>query len=95
MVYVCDIGVSYFLVGVMVVLIYYIVKLWCWGYFGVLLVIFGFLLIVMDKVELDFIVVGYFVFILIGLLFYLMVWECDGWLWNLVRIKSLLYRCGI
>ncbi|MCP6530627.1 hypothetical protein NL480_28380, partial [Klebsiella pneumoniae] len=69
MVHARDIGVSYFLVGVMAVLTYHIAKPWRWGYLGVLLVIFGFPLIAMDKAELDFTAVGHFASILIGLLF--------------------------
>lgn len=94
MVHARDIGVSYFLVGVMAVLTYHIAKPWRWGYLGVLLVIFGFPLIAMDKAELDFTAVGHFASILIGLLFYPMARERDGRLWNPARIKSLLHRRG-
>ncbi|MBC9062775.1 hypothetical protein IAR53_18325, partial [Mycobacterium tuberculosis variant africanum] len=85
---------TYFLVGVMAVLTYHIAKPWRWGYLGVLLVIFGFPLIAMDKAELDFTAVGHFASILIGLLFYPMARERDGRLWNPARIKSLLHRRG-
>ena len=44
-----DIGVSYFLVGVMAVLAYHIARPWRWGYLGVLFVIFGFPLLTMDS----------------------------------------------
>ncbi|MGF2946948.1 rhomboid-like protein [Mycobacterium sp. Lab-001] len=65
-----DIGVSYFLVGVMGVLTYRIARPWRWGYLGVLFVIFGFPLITMDRTELDFTAIGHFASILIGLSFY-------------------------
>lgn len=65
-----DIGVSYFLVGVMAVLTYHIARPWRWGYLGVLCVIFGFPLITMNRVELDFTAIGHFASILIGLCFY-------------------------
>ncbi|WP_139826587.1 rhomboid-like protein [Mycobacterium paraintracellulare] len=65
-----DIGVSYFLVGVMAVLTYHIARPWRWGYLGVLFVIFGFPLITMDRVDLDFTAIGHFASILIGLCFY-------------------------
>lgn len=65
-----DIGVSYFLVGVMAMLTYHIARPWRWGYLGMLFLIFGFPLVRMDRVELDFITVGHFVSILIGLCFY-------------------------
>jgi hypothetical protein len=73
-----DIGVSYFLVGVTAVLTYRIARPWRWGYLGVLLVIFGFPLITMDKTELDFTAIGHFSAILIGLCFYPMARACDG-----------------
>ncbi|WP_136245978.1 rhomboid-like protein [Mycobacterium intracellulare] len=65
-----DIGVSYFLVGVMAVLAYHIARPWRWGYLGVLFIIFGFPLITMDRVDLDFTAIGHFASILIGLCFY-------------------------
>lgn len=65
-----DIGVSYFLVGVMAMLTYHIARPWRWGYLGMLFLIFGFPLIRMDRVELDFTTIGHFTSILIGLCFY-------------------------
>ena len=65
-----DIGVSYFLVGVMAVLTYHIARPWRWGYIGVLFVIFGFPLLTMNHHELNFIAIGHFASILIGLCFY-------------------------
>ncbi|OBI99314.1 rhomboid-like protein [Mycobacterium sp. 1465703.0] len=64
-----DIGVSYFMVGVMAVLTYHIARPWCWGYLGVLFVIFGFPLLTMGS-ELNFTAIGHFTSILIGLCFY-------------------------
>ena len=48
-----DIGVSYFLVGVMAVLAYHIARPWRWGYIGVLFVIFGFPLFTMDSARAE------------------------------------------
>lgn len=65
-----DIGVSYFLVGVMAVLTYRIARPWRWGYLGGLIIIVGFPLITMDRHELDFTAIGHFASIPIGLCFY-------------------------
>ena len=65
-----DIGVSYFLVGVMAVLAYHIARPWRWGYLAILFVIFGFPLLTMDRIELNFTAIGHFASILIGLSFY-------------------------
>jgi rhomboid family protein len=70
-----DIGVSYFLVGVMSVLTYHIARPWRWGYLAVLLLIFGFPLITMDRIELSFTAIGHFSAILVGLAFYPMARE--------------------
>jgi F0F1-type ATP synthase assembly protein I len=70
-----DIGVSYFLVGVMAVLTYHIARPWCWGYLGVLFVIFGFPLVTMNHHQLNFTAIGHFASILIGLCFYPMARE--------------------
>ncbi len=48
-----DIGVSYFLVGLMAVLAYHIARPWRWGYIGVLFVIFGFPLFTMDRTRAE------------------------------------------
>jgi hypothetical protein len=61
-----DIGVSYFLVGVMAVLAYRIAPPWRWGYLGVLITVFAVPLIIDPK----FTAIGHFSAILIGLLFY-------------------------
>ena len=65
-----DIGVSYFLVGVMGVLTYHIARPWRWGYLAVLLLIFGFPVLTMDRIELSFTAIGHFAALLIGLAFY-------------------------
>ena len=73
-----DIGVSYFLVGVMAVLAYHIARPWRWGYIGVLFVIFGFPLFTMDPHELNFTAIGHFASLLIGLCFYRMAQELSA-----------------
>lgn len=61
-----DIGVSYFLVGVMAVLTYHIAQPWRWGYLAVLVVVFTVPLII----HLNFTAIGHFAAIFIGLCFY-------------------------
>ena len=75
LVYARDIGVSYFLVGVMAVLTYHIAQPWRWGYLGVLFVIFGFPLLTIHRHGLNFTAIGHFASILIGLCFYPMARE--------------------
>jgi hypothetical protein len=87
-----DIGVSYFLVGVMAVLTYRIVRPWRWGYLGLLFLIFGFPLIRMDRVDLDFTTIGHFTSILIGLCFYPMARVKDGRQLSPARLKAMLRR---
>jgi hypothetical protein len=87
-----DIGVSYFLVGVMAVLSYRIVRPWRWGYLGVLFVVFGFPMITMDRHELDFTAVGHFTSILIGLCFYSMARERKRPQWNPAKLKGSIRR---
>ena len=70
-----DIGVSYFLVGVMAVLGYHIARPWRWGYLAILLLIFGFPLIRIDLNDPNFTAIGHFTSILIGLCFYPMARE--------------------
>jgi hypothetical protein len=66
LVHTTDIGVSYFLVGVIAVLAYRIATPWRWGYLVVLIAIFGGLLIAAP----NFTAIGHFSAIFIGLLFY-------------------------
>jgi hypothetical protein len=70
-----DIGVSYFVVGVMGVLTYRIARPWRWGYLAVLFVVFGFPVVTMDRIELSFTAIGHFAALLIGLAFYAMARE--------------------
>jgi F0F1-type ATP synthase assembly protein I len=94
MVHARDIGVSYFLVGVMAVLTYHIARPWCWGYLAVLFVIFGFPLVVMDKVELNFTAIGHFTSVVIGLCFYPMIRHKDGRQLSPARLKAMVRRSG-
>lgn len=87
-----DIGVSYFLVGVMAVLAYHIARPWRWGYIGVLFVIFGFPLFTMDPHELNFTAIGHFASLLIGLCFYRMAQERKRPLWSPGRVKGAVQR---
>jgi len=87
-----DIGVSYFMVGVMAVLTYHIARPWRWGYLGVLFVIFGFPLITMDRIELNFTAIGHFTSILIGLCFYPMTRTKDRRQLSPAKLKAMLRR---
>jgi hypothetical protein len=87
-----DIGVSYFLVGVMAVLTYHIARPWRWGYLGVLFVIFGFPLITMNHRELNFTAIGHFAAILIGLCFYPMARERKRPPLNPAKLKAAVRR---
>jgi hypothetical protein len=89
-----DIGVSYFLVGVMAVLTYHIASPWRWGYLAILLVIFGFPLTQIDLHNLNFTAIGHFSAILIGLCFYPMARHREGRPINPARLPSLLGRRG-
>jgi hypothetical protein len=61
-----DIGVSYFMVGVMAVLAYHVALPWRWGYLAVLITVFTVPLFI----HLNFTAIGHFSSIFIGLLFY-------------------------
>jgi hypothetical protein len=87
-----DIGVSYFLVGVMAVLTYRIVRPWRWLYLGVLLVIFGFPLITMSRHGLNFTAIGHFTSILIGLCFYPMARDKQDRQWSPARARAAFRR---
>ncbi|MCV7311993.1 hypothetical protein H7J89_15415 [Mycobacterium paraffinicum] len=84
-----DIGVSYFLVGVMAVLAYHIARPWRWGYLGVLFIIFGFPLIAMDRIELNFTAIGHFTSILVGLCFYPMTRHMDPRQLSPARLRAM------
>jgi hypothetical protein len=66
LVHATDIGVSYFLVGVIAVLAYRIPRPWRWGYLAVLITVFVVLLIM----QFNFTAIGHFSAIFIGLLCY-------------------------
>jgi hypothetical protein len=87
-----DIGVSYFLVGVMGVLAYRIARPWRWGYIAVLFIIFGFPLITMDRIELSFTAIGHFAAILVGLAFYPMARERKRPPWNPAKLRAAFRR---
>jgi hypothetical protein len=87
-----DIGVSYFLVGLMAVLTYHIARPWRWGYIGVLFIIFGFPLFTMDHHELNFTAIGHFASVLIGLCFYPMAQERKRPPWSPARVKGAVQR---
>lgn len=61
-----DIGVSYFMVGVMAVLTYRIAVPWRWGYLAILIVVFTVPLII----HVNFTAIGHLASIFIGLCFY-------------------------
>jgi chromate transport protein ChrA len=66
LVHATDIGVSYFLVGLIAVLAYRIARPWRWVYLAVLIAVFVVLLIT----QFNFTAIGHFSAIFIGLLFY-------------------------
>ena len=87
-----DIGVSYFLIGVMAVLTYHIASPWRWGYLAILLVIFGFPLRHIHLNDLNFTAIGHFSSILIGLCFYPMARKRNSPPLNPAKLKTAL-RC--
>ncbi|WP_338152617.1 rhomboid-like protein [Mycobacterium paraense] len=89
-----DIGVSYFLVGVMAVLTYHIARPWRWGYLGVLFVIFGFPLLTMTRHGVNFTAIGHFAAILIGLCFYPMARERKRPALNPAHLRAVFRRIG-
>jgi uncharacterized membrane protein len=66
LVHATDIGVSYFMVGVIAVLAYHIATPWRWGYLAVLITVFTIPLVI----DANFTAIGHFSAIFIGLLFY-------------------------
>ncbi|MGH3626846.1 MAG: rhomboid-like protein [Sciscionella sp.] len=85
-----DIGVSYFLVGVMAVLAYHIAPPWRWGYLAVLIAIFTAPLII----HLNFTAIGHFSSIFIGLCFYPMARGRGRAPVNPGKLKALVRRNG-
>ena len=73
LVHATDIGVSYFLVGVIAVLAYHVPRPWRWGYLAVLIAVFTVPLII----HANFTAIGHFSAIFIGLLFYPMARRRD------------------
>lgn len=66
LVYARDIGVSYFMVGLIAVLAYHIALPWRWGYLAILIAVFTVPLII----HVNFTAIGHFSAIFIGLCFY-------------------------
>ena len=87
-----DIGVSYFLVGLIAVLTYHIARPWRWVYLGVLFVIFAFPLLTMDHVELNFTAIGHFASFLIGLCFYPIARERKRPPWTPAKFRAAIRR---
>jgi hypothetical protein len=77
-----DIGVSYFMVGVIAVLAYRIALPWRWGYLAVLVTVFTIPLFI----HLTFTAIGHFSAIFIGLLFYPMARARNGPLVNPAKL---------
>jgi rhomboid family protein len=69
-----DIGVSYFMVGVIAVLAYHVAPPWRWGYLAVLITVFTVPLFI----HLTFTAIGHFSAIFIGLLFHPMARARNG-----------------
>jgi uncharacterized membrane protein len=66
LVHAADIGVSYFMVGLIAVLAYHIARPWRWVYLAVLITVFTVPLVI----DANFTAIGHFSAIFIGLLFY-------------------------
>lgn len=66
LVYARDIGVSYFMIGLIAVLAYDVARPWRWGYLAVLFAVFTVPLVI----HVTFTAIGHFAAIFIGLLFY-------------------------
>lgn len=84
-----DIGVSYFLVGVIAVLGYRIAQPWRWGYLAILIVIFTVLMIF----NLNFTAIGHFAAIFIGLCFYPLARRREAPLLNPGQLRA--FRAGV
>jgi hypothetical protein len=86
-----DIGVSYFLVGVIALLSYRIAQPWRWVYLAILITIF----IVPLVLRMNFTGFGHFSAIFIGLCFYPMARNRGGPPVNPAKLKALLRRSGL
>ncbi len=85
-----DIGVSYFLVGVIAVLAYRIAPPWRWGYLAVLITVF----LVPLVTKLNFTAIGHFSAIFVGLCFYPMARNRGRPPVSPGQLKSLFRRTG-
>jgi hypothetical protein len=85
-----DIGVSYFLLGVMGVLTYHIAAPWRWGYAAALVALFGVMLIIKP----DFTAIGHFSAIVIGTCFEPLARCRDGPTVNPATIRAKPGRSG-
>jgi hypothetical protein len=85
-----DIGVSYFLVGVIAVFAYRIATPWRWGYLAILITIFVIPLVV----NLNFTAIGHFSSIFIGLCFDPMARGRDAPQVTPAKLKTLYLRTG-
>ena len=92
LVYAEDIGVSYFLVGVMAVLTYHIAWPWRWGYLAILLLIFGYPITRIHLDDPNFTAIGHFAALLIGLCFYGMARERGRPALTPARLKTAFRR---
>jgi hypothetical protein len=89
-----DIGVSYFLFGVIAVLTYRIASPWRWGYLAILLAIFGYPLTHIALKDLNFTAIGHFTAIFIGLCCYPMARHRKGRPIDPARLPGPLRRRG-
>jgi hypothetical protein len=86
LVHATDIGVSYFMVGVIAVLAYRIATPWRWLYLAILIIAFAIPLMIYQ----DFTSIGHFAAIFIGLLFYPMARARGGPPWNPTKLFAAL-----
>lgn len=90
MVHVRDVGVSYFMVGVIAVFAYHIATPWRWAYLAILVVYYGSGLVT----DLNFSAIGHVSAILLGLCFYPMARRRDApllkprWVWREFATRS-------
>jgi len=83
-----DIGVSYFLAGIVGVLTYHIARPWRWGYLVAILIVFCTGLVIYPS----FTSTGHFCSMLLGLAFYPLTRARDGPPWNPARGRGNLFR---
>jgi hypothetical protein len=85
-----DIGVSYFLVGIVGVLSYHIARPWRWGYLAAIILVFGVVFVLNPR----FTPFGHFCSLLIGLACYPLTRGRDRPTWNPVHIGVVRRRLG-